>query len=99
MIILWIQKITSLKVIVIDSVLNVLLIEGDEKYHYAWIKNYDRLLSYNNHITKVFCPHCCYGFQKNRNGKENLRKHKVKCEAYGPQRTTLPKEGKIGFTS
>jgi hypothetical protein len=73
--------------------INVLLIEGDEKYHYAWIKNYDRLLSYDNHHGKVFCPHCCYGFDKRGNGKENLRKHKVICEAYGPQRTTLPKEG------
>ena len=61
---------------------NLLLIEGDEKSHYTWIKNYDRLLSYGTD-RKVFCPYCCYGFRKNRNGKENLRKHKLNCAAYG----------------
>ena len=55
--------------------INLLLIEGDEKSHYTWIKNYDRLLSYDYKNTKVFCPYCCYGFRKNRNGIENLRKH------------------------
>ena len=57
--------------------INLLLIEGDEKFHYTWIKNYDRLLSYDPNHPKVFCPYCCYGFTTNRNGKENLRKHKL----------------------
>ena len=77
--------------------INLLLIEGDEKYHYAWIKNYDRLLSYDNSHPKVFCPYCCYGFDKSRNGIENLRKHKEHCEEYGPQRTEMPKETFIQF--
>jgi len=54
--------------------INLLLIEGDEKFHYTWIKNYDRLLSHDLSNPKVFCPYCCYGFTKTRNGIENLRK-------------------------
>ena len=77
--------------------INLLLIEGDEKFHYAWIKSYDRLLTHDFKNTKVFCPYCCYGFRKDRNGLENLRKHKLNCEAYGPQRTELPKENWIFF--
>ena len=77
--------------------INLLLIEGEEKFHYAWIKNYNRLLSYDINNTKVFCPHCCYGFQKSANGIENLRKHEVVCEAYGPQRTEIPKDTWIKF--
>ena len=59
--------------------INLLLIEGDEKSPYTWIKNYDRLLSYDASNTKLFCPYCCYGFRKDRNGKENLRKNKLNC--------------------
>ena len=36
---------------------NLLLIEGDEKSHYTWIKNYNRLLSYDLSNQKVFCPY------------------------------------------
>ena len=72
--------------------INLLLIEGEEKFHYAWIKNYDRLLTHDFTNTKVFCPYCCYGFRKDRHGIENLRKHKLNCEMYGPQRTELPKD-------
>ena len=77
--------------------INLLLIEGDEKFHYTWIKNYDRLLSHDPKNPKVFCPYCCYGFTTNRNGIENLRKHKLNCVAYGPQRTELSKENFIYF--
>ena len=73
------------------------LIEGDEKFHYAWIKNYDRLLTHDHKHPKVFCRYCCYGFQKNRNGLENLRKHELNCEPYGPQRTELPKDNWVYF--
>ena len=75
---------------------NLLLIEGDEKSHYTWIKNYNRLLSYGTN-RKLFCPYCCYGFTKSRNGKENLRKHKLNCAAYGPQRTKIPNDNWIYF--
>ena len=76
--------------------INLLLIEGDEKSHYTWIKNFDRLLAYGQNI-KVFCPYCCYGFCKNWNGVENLRKHKILCAPYGAQRTQIPEENFIYF--
>ena len=76
--------------------INLLLIEGDEKFHYTWIKNFNRLLSYDTN-RKLFCPYCCYGFCKSRNGKENLRKHKLNCVTYGAQRTQIPKENWIYF--
>ena len=72
--------------------INLLLIEGEEHSHFAWIKNFNRLLHTNNTVTKVFCPFCCYGFCKNRNGKKNLAEHKIYCRPYGAQRTKfLPK--------
>ena len=48
--------------------IDFLHIQGDEKSHYTWIKNYDRLLSYDLGHTKVFCPYCCFGFRKDENG-------------------------------
>ena len=55
------------------------------------------MLSYDNSHPKVHFPYCCYGFVKCRNGIENLRKHKLHCEEYGPQRTEMPKETFIHF--
>ena len=77
--------------------INLLLIEGDEKSHYIWIKNYNRLLSYGPKHTKLFCPYCCHGFRKDSNGKENLRKHKLNCVSYGAQRTKIPEDNWIYF--
>ena len=37
--------------------INLLLIEEDEKSHYTWIKNMNRLLSYDTGNTKLFCPY------------------------------------------
>ena len=41
---------------------NLLLIEGEEHCHYAWIRNLDRLLAYGTSKTRNFCPFCCQGF-------------------------------------
>ena len=68
--------------------INLLLIEGEEHYHFTWIKNLNKLLSdpiYPD--TKVFCPYCCYRFGKKRNGKRSLTQHKIYCRPYGAQRT------------
>jgi hypothetical protein len=75
--------------------INLLLIEGEDHSHYAWIKDFNRLLGSSNKKanTKLFCPYCCYGFVKKRNGKNNLAEHKNFCRPYGAQRTKfLPKE-------
>ena len=78
----------------IQDPINLLLIEGEEHCHFAWIKDFNRLLgrSTKKGHTKLFCPYCCYGFQKNRNGKRNLVEHKIYCRPHGAQRTKfLPK--------
>ena len=93
--------------------INLLLIEedfekGEEisnsevKYHFAWIKNLNRLLARtrkdgeNKYTTKVFCPYCCYGFRKKNNGERNFAKNKFSCRPNDPQRTAyLPKSEKM----
>ena len=80
--------------------INLLLIEGEEHYHFVWIKNYNRLLHCEgSKHAKVHCPYCCYGFRKDRNGEANLAKHKKHCRPHGGQRTTYLEEGenKIQF--
>ena len=77
-----------------QSPINLLLIEGKEKSHYAWIKNFNRLLNYKHEDQKVHCPYCCYGFVKKRNGEQNLKNHMEYCVEYAPQRTKIPREDK-----
>ena len=78
--------------------INLLLIEGKTHCHFAWIKDFNKLLATartgdNKYNPKVFCPYCCYGFHTNRNGKRNLAEHKVYCRPHGAQRTKyLPKD-------
>ena len=79
-----------------EDPINLLLIEGDEHYHFAWIKNFNRLLGRSNAVvgsTKLFCPYCCYGFCKNANGKNNLAEHKIHCRPNGAQRIKFLPEG------
>ena len=52
--------------------INLLLIEGEEHSHFAWIKDFNRLLGSSGGNAKVFCPYCCYGFCKRNNGKNNI---------------------------
>ena len=44
--------------------INLLLIQGENKNHYTWIKNFDFLLSYDVKHPKRFCFYCMYGFDK-----------------------------------
>ena len=74
--------------------INLLLIEGEEHFHFAWIKDYNALLRpLGSSHAKVYCPYCCYGFCKERNGEENLAKHKKHCQVNGPQRIEFMEEG------
>ena len=75
--------------------ISLLLIEGEDKYHYTWIKHFNRLLSYDRNHAKVFCPYCCYGFDKrNKDLEEDFKKHKEVCMENGAQRIEFPEEGK-----
>ena len=69
--------------------IQLLLIEGNGKNHYTYIKNLNRLLNNRKYGTKVFCPYCCYGYWIQKNGKRNLAEHIEMCSDYGPQRTKL----------
>ena len=73
--------------------INLLLIEGEENSHFAWIKSLNKLCRHpNEKHAKVFCPFCLYGFRKNKNGENHLAEHKIYCRPHGAQRTKfLPK--------
>ena len=47
--------------------IQLLLIEGDGRNHYTYIRNLNRLLSTRTEDAKLFCPYCCYGFCKRYN--------------------------------
>ena len=74
--------------------INLLMIQGQEHYHFAWIKNFNKLLRpKGSKHAKVYCPYCCYGYVKSRHGDFNLANHKVHCRPHGPQRTQYLPEG------
>ena len=67
---------------------NLLLISKGEKYHYCWIKNFDRLLSDGQMHQRFHCHYCLHGFTK----KKLLQKHEEYCQVHGAQRTEMPSE-------
>ena len=76
----------------LEEYVNLLLIEGDDRCHYTWIKNFDRLLSYGDRHQRNFCPFCLTGFDTR--GKKTLEEHIPLCRKYGGQKTILPSQGK-----
>ena len=76
----------------LEEYVNLLLIEGKEHCHYAWIKNLDRLLAYGDNNTRKFCPFCLQGFDTRY--KKTLEEHLPLCREYGGQKTILPAKGK-----
>ena len=76
----------------LEEYVNLLLIEGDDRCHYTWIKNLDRLLSYGDNNTRKFCPFCLQGFNVKYN--KTLEEHIPLCRKYGGQKTILPSQGK-----
>ena len=76
----------------LEEYVNLLLIEGDDRCHYTWIKNLDRLLCYGDDNTRKFCPFCLTGFDTRYN--KTLEEHIPLCRKYGGQKTILPSQGK-----
>ena len=74
----------------LEEYVNLLLIEHNERTHYTWIRNFDRLLQYD-HNPKKFCPFCCQGFDKRY--KKDLSEHLLLCREYGGQRVLIPSKG------
>ena len=81
----------SKKQVPLQDFCNLLLIEGKENSHFAYIKNLDRLLSFGTH-THQFCPFCLSAFDVRYRRK--LEDHMVDCREYGGQKVILPSVGK-----
>ena len=79
--------------------INLLLIENDGKFHYAWIKDLNRLLydSSKHKERKHFCERCLHGYRR----KDQLEAHKPECRGIGQTavRVDMPKEdeNKLAF--
>ena len=79
--------------------INLLLIKKDGKFHYAWIKDLNRILyDWSKHKErKHFCERCLHGYRR----EDQLEAHKPECRAIGQTavRVDMPKEGenKLAF--
>ena len=86
-------RITDRKVPINDYV-NLLLIEGEKDCHYAWIRNFNRLMcKHGNGHKKAYCLFCCTPFYM-RYGDKKFKSHMESCRNYGGQRVILPPPGK-----
>ena len=75
----------------LEDFVNLLLIEGEDRSHYTWIRDFDKLLRYNKKHLK-FCPFCCQGFDQRY--KKKLSEHLPLCREYGGQKVIIPPKGK-----
>ena len=73
---------------------NVLLIEKDSKFHYAWIKDLNRLLydQSKHKECKHYCFQCLHGYTR----EDLLAAHKPECRGISQTavRVEMPEEGK-----
>ena len=77
--------------------INLLLIQKADKFHYTWVKNFNRLLhdQNKNGRKKYFCERCLHGYSR-----ENLLEaHRPECKGIGQTavRVEMPQEGKFTF--
>ena len=74
--------------------INLLLIEKAGKFHYTWVKNFNRLLydQSKHRERKHFCGSCLHGYTR----KDLLEAHKPECRWIGQTavRVEMPEEGK-----
>ena len=76
----------------LEEYINLLLIEGEDRCHYTWIRNFNRLLCYDIKNPKKFCPFCLSPFDPRYNKK--LEEHLPLCRKYGGQKVIIPSKGK-----
>ena len=76
----------------LEEYINLLLIEGEDRCHYTWIRNFNILLSYDRKHPKKFCPFCLSPFDPRCNKK--LEEHLPLCRKYGGQKVIIPSKGK-----
>ena len=63
-------------------------------YHYALIKNFDRLLGSCNKHQRKFRPYCCHCFVVESYTPEIMKEHMDTCFKYGGAKTVMPEKGK-----
>ena len=74
--------------------INLLMIEKAGKFHYTWVKDFNRLLhdqsKYKHH--QYFCKHCLHGYSR----EDLLEAHKPECRGISQTtvRVEMPEEGK-----
>ena len=80
-----------------DRTCNLLLIEEDDKSHYVWIKNVNRLMNtQSKHNNRKFFCYCLQHFTS----EKILGEHKEVClKVNGMQKVKLPKSTHISFTN
>ena len=76
----------------LEEYINLLLIEGEDRCHYTWIRNFNRLLCYDIKHPKKFCPFCLSPFDPRY--KKKLEEHLPLCRKYGGQKVIIPSKGK-----
>ncbi|KAK3778630.1 hypothetical protein RRG08_033410 [Elysia crispata] len=80
-----------------EARLNLLLIEKAGKFHYTWIKNFNRLLydQSKHREKKHFCERCLHGYSR----EDLLEAHRPECKGIGQTaaRVEMPPEGKLTF--
>ena len=80
-----------------ERVLNVLLISDEEKSHYVFIKDFNRMMcsqtGTKNKGKKYFCMHCLQNFTT----EEILHKHKEKCIIINGIQKSTYESGTIEF--
>ena len=80
-----------------DRVLNVLLISNEEKSHYVFIKDFNKLLcsqtGTKNQHKKYYCMHCLQNFTT----EEILNKHKELCSLINGTHSPIYEKGIIKF--
>ena len=68
--------------------------DNNEKSHYTWIKNFNRLLGKGSEMPKEFCPYCMHRYAKRCTNDEQMEEHMDGCFTYEPMKIKLPEEGK-----
>ena len=80
-----------------EQVLNVLLISNEEKSHYVFIKDFNRLMysevKTKNQHKKHFCMSCLQNFTT----KEILNNHRERCLSINGAQATIYEKGTIKF--
>ena len=61
--------------------INILLIQDEEKSHYVWIKNLNRLINSKNNKQMFYCERCLIGFSR----EDLLQSHFVDCQGIDEQ--------------